>query len=113
MTGDRKKPGVAFWTTVVVVCLLLYPLSFGPACWLVEEAFVPGRTVAEAYRPLLAIVEYRERPRAALASYVGLFNRRKGERVLERILDAGDFFIGHGGNRFIDIHRRSFKWPDE
>jgi len=29
----RKKPGVAFWATVVmVVVLVLYPLSFGPAC---------------------------------------------------------------------------------
>jgi hypothetical protein len=33
---DRKKPGVAFWATVVVV-LLLYPLSFGPACWLASR----------------------------------------------------------------------------
>ena len=34
MTSDRKKPGVAFWATVVVVVVLLaYPLSFGPACW--------------------------------------------------------------------------------
>jgi hypothetical protein len=31
---DRKKPGVAFWSTVVVVVVLVaYPLSFGPACW--------------------------------------------------------------------------------
>jgi hypothetical protein len=31
---DRKKPGVAFWATVVVVVVLMaYPLSFGPACW--------------------------------------------------------------------------------
>jgi hypothetical protein len=31
---DRKKPGVAFWATVVMVAVLvLYPLSFGPACW--------------------------------------------------------------------------------
>ena len=30
----RKKPGVAFWATVIVVAVLLaYPLSFGPACW--------------------------------------------------------------------------------
>ena len=29
---DRKKPGVAFWATVVVVVVLVaYPLSFGPA----------------------------------------------------------------------------------
>jgi multisubunit Na+/H+ antiporter MnhB subunit len=34
---SRKKPGVAFWATVVVVCvlvLLLYVLSWGPAAWL-------------------------------------------------------------------------------
>jgi hypothetical protein len=34
---DRKKPGVAFWETVVVVSIpLLYVLSFGPACWMGE-----------------------------------------------------------------------------
>src|SRR5947207_2224984 len=32
MTG-RKKPGVVFWASVVVTALMLYPLSFGPACW--------------------------------------------------------------------------------
>jgi len=32
--SDRKKPGVAFWATIVVVLgLVAYPLSFGPACW--------------------------------------------------------------------------------
>jgi hypothetical protein len=31
---SRKKPGVAFWATVVVVVALIgYPLSFGPVCW--------------------------------------------------------------------------------
>jgi hypothetical protein len=38
---DRKKPGVAFWATVVVVAVLAYPLSFGPACW------VSGRVEAD------------------------------------------------------------------
>ena len=38
MTSDRKKPGVAFWATVVVVVgLMAYPLSFGPACWLTSQ----------------------------------------------------------------------------
>jgi hypothetical protein len=35
---DRKKPGVAFWATVVVVVALAYPLSFGPACWIISRA---------------------------------------------------------------------------
>ena len=30
MTEDRKKPGVAFWATVVVVAVLAYPLSLPP-----------------------------------------------------------------------------------
>jgi hypothetical protein len=35
MTSARTKPGVAFWATVVVVvALVAYPLSFGPACWI-------------------------------------------------------------------------------
>jgi hypothetical protein len=38
MTSDRKKAGVAFWATVVVVvALVAYPLSFGPACWWFAE----------------------------------------------------------------------------
>jgi len=32
MSESRKKPGVAFWATVVVVVVLVgYPLNFGPA----------------------------------------------------------------------------------
>jgi hypothetical protein len=32
---SAKKPGVAFWATVlVVVGLVAYPLSWGPSCWL-------------------------------------------------------------------------------
>jgi hypothetical protein len=35
MMTDHMKPGVAFWTSVVVVVgLVLDPLSFGPACWI-------------------------------------------------------------------------------
>ena len=33
MAEANKKPGVAFWVTVGVVLLLVYPVSFGPACW--------------------------------------------------------------------------------
>lgn len=35
MPSDRKKPGWAFWATVVVIVMLVgYPLSWGPACCL-------------------------------------------------------------------------------
>jgi hypothetical protein len=31
---DRKKPGWAFWATVVLLVLNLYALLWGPVCWL-------------------------------------------------------------------------------
>jgi hypothetical protein len=38
MTADRKKPGVAFWATVVVVVGLVgYPLGAGPALWIAHH----------------------------------------------------------------------------
>jgi hypothetical protein len=51
---DRKKPGVAFWATVVVVVLLvLYPLSFVPACWISSRVQPNGVYVSAVYRPVL------------------------------------------------------------
>ena len=61
MTPDRKKPGVAFWATVVVVvALVAYPLSWGPSCWILWRMGMPSWGV-ESYRrmygPLLWIYE--------------------------------------------------------
>ncbi len=54
MKSSDKKPGVAFWATVVVVVALAYPLSFGPACWLTA-------------RPLLAEVRT---PHPVMTAYI-------------------------------------------
>src|SRR5580704_8634282 len=52
MTTDRKKPGVAFWATVVVVVALVgYPLSFGPACWLADRNAFLVPAVGMVYKP--------------------------------------------------------------
>jgi hypothetical protein len=42
MTCDGKKPGVAFWATVVVVGALVYVISWGPFVWLASRDFLPG-----------------------------------------------------------------------
>jgi hypothetical protein len=50
---DRKKPGVAFWATVVLVVVLAgYPLSFGPACWCADANWEP---VPPIYGPLVLL----------------------------------------------------------
>ena len=56
MSEDRKKPGVAFWATVVLLVLLVgYPLSAGPFMWLYSREYVPDwadAPVACIYAPL-------------------------------------------------------------
>jgi hypothetical protein len=55
---DRKKPGVAFWATVVVLAALMYPLSFGPMNWLIghrrgllPESAIPA--LVTVYSPMI------------------------------------------------------------
>jgi hypothetical protein len=50
---DRKKPGVAFWATGVVVCLMLYALGFGPAIWLTARGQLDNAVVEWVYWPVL------------------------------------------------------------
>ena len=54
MSEDRKKPGVAFWATAVLVVVLVgYPLSFGPIFWLIDNGFIPHQPAYRVYRPAL------------------------------------------------------------
>ena len=51
---DPKKPGVAFWATVVVVTVLVgYPLSLGPACWISSYSDFGPQFIPTLYRPLV------------------------------------------------------------
>ena len=60
MTSDRKKPGVAYWATVVVVVLGGYVLSVGPAEYLFQRRLLPDWAVVAGqwfYLPLGALPE--------------------------------------------------------
>src|SRR5262245_4621476 len=92
---SRKKPGVAFWATVVVVVVLLaYPLSMGPACWIFWQPGDPprlGRTLQWTYRPLEWPVEHG--PLWLCNCVRGSSNG--GYRPRVRLLD--EVFCGAGG----------------
>src|SRR5262249_23311591 len=50
---DRRGPTTAFWATVVVVVVLVaYPLSFGPACWVSCWMNAGQGAVTLIYRPI-------------------------------------------------------------
>ena len=64
---SRKQPGVAFWATVVVVVVLVvYPVSFGPACWLCEKGALSQRTGWTIFRPVTWLVLHGPRPVSSL-----------------------------------------------
>ena len=48
---SQKKPGVAFWTTVILV-VVSYPATFGPACWISSRTGIGASVVSAAYAPL-------------------------------------------------------------
>jgi hypothetical protein len=53
---SRKKPSVAFWATVALVVVLVgYPLSFGPACWLVGTGVLKHDPVLTVYKPIVRL----------------------------------------------------------
>jgi len=76
MTSDRKKPGVAFWATVgLVVVLVGYPLSMGPAqFWLVPKSHNVNwinSTIHTVYAPLWWMFDNSpDSIRAATGSYL-------------------------------------------
>lgn len=54
MSNERKGRGAAFWTIVaVVMVLVIYPLSFWPACTLVGREILPAETTGIVYWPLV------------------------------------------------------------
>jgi hypothetical protein len=58
MSEERKQPTAGVWITVALVAVLVgYPLSFGPACWLIEDHYLSPGLVARIYRPLLQVVK--------------------------------------------------------
>ncbi len=78
VTSSRKKPGVAFRATVVVVvALVAYPLSAGPACKLAYDGWLPGSAEVAAvcfYTPLVWLAEHSQTAKCLMKLYVGLWS---------------------------------------
>jgi hypothetical protein len=69
---DRKKLGVAFWATVVVVVVLIgYPLSFGPACWIASRS--EKKDIPTFYWPIQTYVPSCPGGATVIAWYAKLF----------------------------------------
>ncbi len=74
---SRKHPSVAFWATVVVVVVLVvYPLSMGPALYVSARLPDPEagiEIVWPVYRPLDSLAKHSPRLRNLMRWYVSLW----------------------------------------
>jgi hypothetical protein len=114
MTSDRKKSGVAFWTGVVVVVALVgCPLSFGPACWLVDLGYVAATPVAKLYLPVFRILEDGSCVGAGAAWYCRLGAKYDPEFTETRLLDAAGLITENGGIMWPDLLRHDTRYRSE
>jgi hypothetical protein len=102
VTSDRKKLGVAFWATVVVVVVLAYPLSLGPACWLstrVELRFEIHELLYCIYAPM---IEYAVHGQNRTARAIQSWSRLDGREGMLWLWSHG----GRWSSETIDLPER-------
>lgn len=76
---SRQKPGVAFWTTVVLTVMLVgYPLSFGPACWVTSRANAGAEWLSFFYRPIIAGLSTSDTRRSAAIKWYACLGAARG-----------------------------------
>ena len=93
---DPKKPGVAFWATVVVVCLpIAYVLSFGPACWISSHTGIGYFALPKVYRPIVDAMS-TSRNVADLCNWYAEAGARSGWRWVDISDSAGPTWVWLG-----------------
>lgn len=66
--NEQKKSSIGFWITVTVVAVLvLYPLSFGPACWIASQEMGTHGFINLIYRPMIWVVIHYPESKSARA----------------------------------------------
>jgi hypothetical protein len=61
---NQHRPTVAFWIAAALAGLLLYPLSFGPACWFGERNGIGTATISTVYWPIICLASSNRGPAA-------------------------------------------------
>ena len=59
---SQHKPTVGFWFAASLAGLLLYALSFGPACWFGERNGIATSTISTVYSPIIWLASSNKGP---------------------------------------------------
>lgn len=90
----NRRERWAKWTAITVVVILVYPLSFGPACWIASRTGGGHAPVVSAvYRPLIWMwIKSPEQIHLTVWRFLVLGRGESGARIVLRIPDYQDTF---------------------
>ncbi len=57
MSEEGQTTGVAFWGCILLLVLLAYPISMGPACWISSRLGLGANLVSRIYAPVIRICD--------------------------------------------------------
>src|SRR5690349_20879576 len=82
----NRRERWAKWTGVALIVVLSYPLSFGPACWIISHRRGPSPVISTLYAPVIFAWWKSPRPvELAILRYLTL--HRGGHHVQLRVSD--------------------------
>jgi hypothetical protein len=97
---DRKKPGLAFWASAVLVAVLVgYPLSFGPACWVTSWTDCGASAIPIIYKPIVRLFWTENRTFKSIVVKYSAFAaapRWSWKKYLNKDGDDWEFICGTG-----------------
>jgi hypothetical protein len=70
---ERRNSRFGLWSTAgILILLLAYPLSFGPACWMADRGLISLDALLSAYAPLVHTMRNSESVRSPFLWYAGI-----------------------------------------
>jgi len=75
MGETQKRHGWKFWATLVLVVILLYVASFGPACWISSRTNVGASAVPIIYRPVTWAMSRDKRIASVFIRYARVWSK--------------------------------------
>jgi hypothetical protein len=80
---NRRERWAKRVAIALVVTLVVYPLSIGPATWLDERGLLPASAVSLIFLPLFWTYEHGPRSiRAATDWYIGVWSKKSNDGIL-------------------------------
>jgi hypothetical protein len=90
MSEERKKATWPWIVALLIGPLVLYVLTFGPACWLCKCEVIGVRAVWLAYRPVVWTARHGPQPiRSLFYKYEAIFQGRCGAAA-DTVIDVHD-----------------------